>query len=85
MYFPTRSAVDPVPESLEDGDDAGCERAPGYDLKIPDQGPQRRPAELSHQPAIHPTPQGAWHGTSGRTPAFGRRTLGAAPHGSPGT
>jgi len=42
----------PVSEGLDGGDDAGCKRAPGYELKISAQGPEGRPAQLPQQPAL---------------------------------
>jgi len=44
--------IDPVPEGLNDRDDAGRKRAPGHNLEISGQGPKGQAAEISQEPAF---------------------------------
>jgi hypothetical protein len=44
--------IDPVPESLDDGNDAGRKRAPGHNLEISGQGPEGAAAEIPQEPAL---------------------------------
>jgi len=44
--------IDPVPQGLDDGDDAGSKRAPGQGLELTDQGPEGAEAKVPQQPAL---------------------------------
>ncbi|HEX9902444.1 MAG TPA: hypothetical protein VGB72_06245 [Acidobacteriota bacterium] len=44
--------IDPVPEGLNGGDDAGHKRASGHNLEIASQGPEGRAAEIPQKPTL---------------------------------
>jgi len=44
--------IDPVPESLDSGDDSGPKRAPGRHLEVTAQGPEGASAEITQQAAV---------------------------------